>query len=608
MKIKGESLMKLNHFFIIALTALGLHLSISPMMRTMTDNTKPMPDALAQAPLVTKAIPTTKVKASHHNLFYTGDPFVDATPDVFAHVPPISSNTPVGQASNMFDQIKAGKMNYQPANVSYQRLNSGGKRFNVGPGIGMPQTVYNTAPTIYNPDDMKYLLYHMLKDMKDSEQFTWLKSQEWYALTCLPVITCQNPACSKTINFDTIKDLEYKQINLMLQNMINTIGTPEDLGYITVTKCPYCGGKIKLTPQQYKELTPAKQKDLAVEFLQLGVAKQFAGTQQLPTCRVSIDLGTILQDGTTYIDYDKLKELAQFIANLINPLLFIHHYANPAMMPNLFEHESDIAWFANICAEVARACPNVTHICPISQPMGMIEKVSRGMQPPYRLTKGITKAQYSKNIVDAQVQASVEIKRVRPEVKVLLSHQFKQLIPAHYPVTYKYASEFLFTRAGDYVYNQGFIKAFKPYEQYFDGIALSVYPAAIVDTWGVHSNVNLSGMIDPHAALDAVVRTNSAFPDKDIYIVEAGCNSDNPSEKQQYVDMVLHVCDIASYMQIPVKTCFFWSLTDDMNFYREWNQRPGSTYFGFYRTIDPVTIKPEGRYLQQVISSVYPNR
>lgn len=586
MNTKGEFLMKLNHFLIISFTILASHLSITPMMQTMMGK-----------------------KAVQHDLYHTDDPFVDAVPDVFADISPVSKDTPVGQANTMFDRIKKGEMNYQPASTSYQRLNSGGKRFNIGPGIGMPQTIYNTAPTIYNPDDMKYLLYHMLQEKGDSERFTWLKSQEWYALTCLPVITCQNPKCpNKTINFDNVKDLEYKQINMMIQNMLNTIDSPEDPGYITVTKCPYCGGKVTLTPQQYRDLTPTYQQALEQEFVQLGIAKQFDPAQQLPTCRVSIDLGSILQDGTTHIDDAKLQQLAQFVANLLNPLLFIHHYANPAMMPNLFEHESDAAWFANICAEVTRACPNVTHICPISQPMGLIQKVTRGMQPPYRLTKGVTPAQYQKNVVAAQVQAAIEIKRVRPTTQVLLSHQFKNLIPEHYPVNWRYAGEFVKKMGSEFVYNKGFINAFKPYEQYFDGIALSIYPAMIIDTWNAKYNPNLSGLIDPHEALDSIVRTSQAFPGKDIYVVEAGCNNPDPAKKQQYVDMALHVCDIASYMQIPVKTCFFWSLTDDMNFYREWNEAPGSTFFGFYRTIDPATIKPEGQYLQQVINSVYPNR
>lgn len=583
---------------------------------------------------------------------FSSDSFIQNMQDPFANVGTFSSSKPtdplltfknpttIDQANKFFDHVKSGETDYQSALVSYANLNTSGKKFNIGPGIAMSQTVYNTAQTLYNPNEsMPYFLYNILDNIDKfvtqsnivklfagttpslTKRLNWITSRfhKWYALTCLPAITCHNSECTmpavfenKTIAFENLNKLEEKEITNLLSNLASNI--PNNDKKLIPTRCPFCASsKITLTPQVYKQLTPAYQQALIEQIQYLDVFNQ---PNDLPVCRVSLEIADLLIDGTTQIDSTKLQNLKTFVADLKNPLIFLHHYANPMVKPDLFanpdqkQNEIDIQWFADICTMIVGTCTNVTHVCPISQPMALAQKVSRDMQPPFSIK--IPFEQYIKNIAQAQKQASISMKKIRPDIKVLLSHQWKPMktTPGMFGLKNP-VKQYLFADQADKRYNQGFVGFFKDQLDHFDGIALSVYEAMFFDSWNPFnpSGDNCSGALDPHAALEAINKIYQAFG-KDFYVVETGCNCIDPQRKIDFVNMILHVCNIAANMDIPVKTCFFWGLTDDINFYREWDKAPGSTHFGFYSTLDPAnptgSIKPYGQYMKKIIQSVYP--
>lgn len=507
------------------------------------------------------------------------------------------------QANQFFNQVLEGKATFQPAALSYKKLRKKNSQFSMGPGMTLSQTMYNTAPTIYEPTYMQSLLHHIAVTKKKTLE--WLKQQRWYTLTCLPQIICNNPICGKTLNFQNVSDLTTEQQNILLKNIADNLSIVED-PKLTATICPYCEStNISNKPQLYKQFSKKYQDAMVKQVEGLNVFNQQKKKFDYPACRMSIELAEILQDGTDQIDYKKLQQLAEFIKDLRNPLLFIHHYTNSQVKPHIFEHEDDIDWFANICAEIVKACPHVTHVCPISQPMGFARKASRNMQPPFSISVGFNK--YFNNIVKAQTHAAIKMKQVRPNLQVLLSHQWKPMKPKHTSFGFTNLIERLASKIADMIYNQKLVSSFTPYNKYFDGIALSIYPAIYIDGFKVVGD-NCTGKLDPHAALQAIVDTSHAFPDKDIYIVETGCNCPNQSQRKTFIDMTLQICQIAQEMNVPVKTCFFWTLTNDLYFYREWNSPPGSTHFGFYDELDandPTdSINASGQYLKEILKSV----
>ena len=505
------------------------------------------------------------------------------------------------QAYELFDQVLAGQASFTPAAESYQKLLQANKSFSIGPGMSLSQTVYNTAPTIYEPSYMRKMLYQ--KAILEKNPLKWITTQRWYALTSLPEIICNNPDCNRSITFTNISDLPLPQQEFLLQNIVENLELSEQ-EELTVTKCPYCNTTgITLRPQKYKSFSPAYQQAMAEQVRSLGVFKQQTN-KDFPACRISLELADILQNNSDQIDPQKLANVAKLVNSLSNPLLFIHHYTNPQIKPYLFEREEDIEWFANLCAEIIKACPNVTHVCPISQPMGFARKVSRGMQPPFSISINFNK--YFNNIAAAQKEASIAMKQVRPNLKVLLSHQWKPMKPKHTNFSIIRMIELAASKIADMMYNQKFASTFNVQAEHFDGIALSIYPAIYIDGFKVVGD-NCTGKLDPHATLEAIIATHEAFKSKDIYIVETGCNCPNQERRKTFIDMTLQACSIASNMNISIKTCFFWTLNNDLYFYREWNSPPGSTNFGFFDDLDKdnptESINESGKYLQTILAS-----
>lgn len=327
----------------------------------------------------------------------------------------------------------------------------------------------------------------------------------------------------------------------------------------------------------------------------LGVYNQKASAI-MPSYRLSIEIADFVDDQGN-IDQIKIKRQALFLKNLNHPLTVFHHYTNPKSKPNLFESKEDIIWFADKCAQFIQACPGLTYVCPISQIIGFGMQVSRQkMLPPFSCN--IDTDQFLQNIIQAQVEASNSMKKVNPTLKVLVSHQWKPMKPKHCFGDPRHAIECAACTIADRMYNQKFVQLLKNHKDSFDGIALSIYPALYFDKITPLGN-NCTGMLDPQSALEAIVQIHQAFPDKEIHIIETGCNSCNPEIKKQFVDMTLYICKLVRNLGITVKSCYFWGHTNDPYF--EWNKAQGTSFFGPFENLEVDSINEYGKYLQEIL-------
>ncbi|MBI2352982.1 hypothetical protein HYV11_01920 [Candidatus Dependentiae bacterium] len=482
--------------------------------------------------------------------------------------------------------LKELKKPFPPATETFKKLNENEKvPFAVSIGTALSQTGH--TQNIIHPHYLGTLLKKESKKQKiNAQQF--LKDHWGYVVAATADIICSN--CGTTTHLKTTKPTDPK-INNIVAILMN-----DKTEKLCLSICPNCkSDDIKELPQTLHHFTKEQQICFVEQLKALGVFEQTAATQ-LPTYRLSLELSDLVnRDGI--IDTKKLEEQATFVNELKNPLIFMHHYANPQCKPHLFEDKKDITWFANICAQFIEKCPHVTHVCPISQIMGFGLQVQRQSLPPFCCN--IDKDQFLQNIVLAQVTASKAMKIKNPNLKVLLSHQWKPIKPLHGITDPRYGLEYLVCTIANRMYNQKLVQLVQSHQDSFDGIALSVYPMLYFDSITPKGS-NTSGIIDPEAALEAIVQTHKAFPNKDIYIVETGCNSNDPEKKKEFVDMTLHVCQLARNMNIPVKTCFFWGHTNESYF--EWNQLPNNNHFGAFESFSVDSINEYGKYLQSIVT------
>lgn len=474
-----------------------------------------------------------------------------------------------------------------PAEQTYKELNSDPNNpFVMSIGTSMSQTEH--TDNIIHPTYLSKLLQK--KSKKQKSQAQWLKDRWGYVVASTPNISCNN--CKLDVLLETTK-----QDHVLVDVLIKVL-TNNTTNSLTFTQCPWCNSTdIIQKPKSLHIFTNEKQEQFKKQLQTLGVFDQ-AAAKQLPPYRISLEIADMINhDGA--INADKLKAQAAFVQNLQNPLIFMHHYANPQCKPHLFEHKEDITWFAAACAQCVAACPNVTHVCPISQIMGFGLQVARQkMLPPFSCT--IDQNQFLQNIIDAQVAASRAMKAVNPKLKVLVSHQWKPMKPMHSFGDPRHALECLICTIADRMYNQTFVQLLQKHSDSFDGIALSVYPALYFNGTTPCGN-NCSGTLDPQAALEAIVKIHEAFPTKEIHIVETGCNSADPEIKKQFVDMTLYVCKLARNLGIPVKSCYFWGHTNESYF--EWNKTPGTSFFGPFDGTTPESINEYGKYLQHILQT-----
>ncbi len=477
----------------------------------------------------------------------------------------------------------------------YQELNNQSP-FVISFGTSMSQTHHN-ANTVH-PYWMRERLQKLAFESGDPLKYLKNSQHLCYVMRALPDAICSK--CSKTIQptkLDLIKD------KILISLLLHETATHKNATKLTLSICPECNGALIEQSQDPIILTPEHQQAMIEQIDFLGVKNQKSCTKfGLPTYRMSLEASDVLAQNSTEIDLEKAQLQAQFIQKMGNPLLFFHHYANPQIIPDLFEKSEHAAWFANYCAEIIKLSPNITHACPISQPVAFSHRVTRGTLPPF--TCSISQREYLNNINNAQVLACKKMKEINPNLKVLMSHQWKPMKPYHSMLSPWYALETLICYIADRMYNGDFIRIFAPHQNNFDGIALSVYSALYFDRWTPKGS-NCSGEFNEQDALEAIMSTHQAFPNKDIYIVETGCNTKDPVRKKEFIDMMLCVCKIARDRGVKIKGIYFWAHVNDPKFYSEWNLQPGSTNFSPFDSLNPEhpcdSINAGGLYLQEIL-------
>lgn len=471
--------------------------------------------------------------------------------------------------------------------------------FVVSVGTSMSQT--HQSDNTVSDRSIRTALQSVMKKLPLKKAVAWLKSPDrlWYVLRSLPKFVCANGHIIDPAAFDPKKDS--KKIDDMFEDIAsNRLGNELKLHI-----CPECLDAI--TQEQAKPVpvfTLAHEDAMIAQINHLHVSEQVGCGMGLPNVRLSLEAADVMVPNSTELSKRELEKQANFINKLGNPLLFFHHYSNPQQIPDLFEKPEHIDWFANYCVEVLKLSPQISHVCPISQPVGFAFRVGRGTLPPFART--IDQEKYLKNIVNAQVAVSKKIKEHNENIKVLVSHQWKSMKPMHGSmIDPRRGLETAICKIAHTMYNGKFVSLMKPHMKHFDGIALSIYPALRFNLW-VAEGDNTGGKVDYEAALEAIVETSKAFPDKDIYVVETGCNTADDDTKRKFIDMTLYACKVAREMDIPVKGVYFWGITNDKDFYSEWNSAPGSTHFGPFDRLDTAnptgSINAAGKYLKSILS------
>lgn len=484
---------------------------------------------------------------------------------------------------------------FPPALQTYELLNQNpADPFVLTIGTSMSQTEI-TDNTI-NPEYLRRQLAFIAQKQKEPK--SWLLERKGYVVRALPQYICQN--CHVTID-PTL--LDPSTVKKLISNLIWL----DDKG-LTISVCPTCQ-KTDLVESGYRNIEFSRSHwDCMVAQLQsLGVFDQKGSISGLPTNRLSIEIAGFLQKDSLAIDEKKLQDFTSFLARMKNPLVCLHHYTNPMAHAHMFEKESDIGLFAQYSVEFVKAYigkkgEGELCICPMSQPVAFGIRVAHQQNlPPF--TCSISKEEFLKNIAAANIASAKAMKGVCKEVKVLISHQYKPFKPLHGMTHVMYGLEKLVSYIADRIYNQSFIALFKDQQAYFDGIALSVYPSCYFDgTTPVQDNC--SGILDPQGALESIVQIHRAFPTKDIYIVETGCNTADMTVKKKFIDMMLWVCKVARDMGIPIKMCALWGHANDPDYYYEWD-RIGQSYFGYFDSFalkDPAgAMNESGRYIQEIL-------
>jgi len=499
----------------------------------------------------------------------------------------------LGKNDTLKNKFPSGKETYKALNQDLDNP------FIVSFGTSMSQTEC-TSNTVH-PDFISSQLQKIAQQQTDPQAWLGHSGRIWYVLKSLPAATCSD--CKKTTDPEKI-NLETDAT--IIEYIIKNIAKNKSARFLTMTKCPHCkhAKTLSFATKEIPAFTQAHKQAMAYQYNYLNLQSQ-QGCKSLPAYRMSLEACDVLKDCSIEIDPTKLKAQADFLATFQgNIVAFAHHYSNPQAIPNLFEQTHHIAWFADYCAQLVQSCPQITHICPISQPTAFCLRVSRNNDlPPF--SSKIDQEQFLQNMTQAQVQASIAMKKINPNIKVLVSHQWKPMKTVHTPTDPRYFIEKFVSKIAHNMYNGTFIRLIKPFEKYFDGIALSIYPPIRFNLWKPQGS-NCADNIDAKSALEAIIATSKAFPGKDIYITETGCNTANPQTKKDFIDMTLMVCKLARDKGIPVKGVYFWGHTNDPLFYTEWNSAPGTTHFGPFDKLDPAnpiaSINASGLYIKEIIS------
>jgi hypothetical protein len=504
-------------------------------------------------------------------------------------------------ACNIYAEI------FESAISSYHEMNAKSP-FSVSIGSAMSQT-HQSANTAH-PDSIKMQLQKLAQKSSNPYEFLLDPDHIGSVLASLPEYTCSNAACPQRGNNIIPSHLnpQSKKDQIAIHELVRELCQNLNADKLTLKKCPFCKNSSLIeVPRKPIALTKKYQNAMVKQLDFLGVKNQLGcvnSNNQIPNYRIDIEASDVC-DAQGKIDPEKKDKIVDFMQQLGNPLTFFHHYSNPNFYSNLFETQESIEWFADYCAQMIQNMPWLTVVCPISQPIGFAFRLKNATLPPFSI--GINFNVYLQNVTQAQKIACQKMKKVNPKLKVLMSHQWKVFRTAHDADNLWYFIEYIICKAANYHYNGAFVRMFEQCHDLFDGIALSVYPGVKVEKFSLKGD-NCAPTFSQEDAYDTVMQMHEAFPNKPIYIVETGCNSDDPETKKAFIDMMLHVCKLAREKGVQIPAIYFWGQTNDPEFYLEWNHIPGTTHFAPFDALDPKhptqSVNAAGAYLKQILKTV----
>jgi len=479
----------------------------------------------------------------------------------------------------------------------YQELNKkSANPFVVSIGTALSHTHYSSNTV--HPEYLRKILQQCAQ--KENNPKKWLKHKDriGYVQTALPIVACTN--CYVRIDPSKLSLVKDQRV---MESLIDEAVNNTASNKLTLKKCVHCSGALVEQPRKQKIFTEFFLQNMLDQLTYLGVNEQLPCLRYgLPNYRLSLDVTDVLKDGSTKIDPVKLQQQANLVAQFGNPLLFLHHYENPQTIENLFQKSEHVDWFANYCAQMIAAVPQITHVCPISQPIAFVFRTIRQSLPPF--TSTVSQPYFMENITQAQVVASKKMKQINPKLKVLISHQWKLFKPKHGFGDPRRALELMVCKIAHRMYNGAFVKMLQPHQDHFDGIALSVYPAIHFNLWEPESD-NAVSRIDADNAFETIMETHKAFPSKDIFIVETGCNTTDPKMKKDFIDMTLAVCQKARQNGVKIKGVYFWEQSNDTQDWYQWNHVPLPTQFAPFDGNTVTSINAAGLYIKEIVEAVF---
>ncbi len=486
--------------------------------------------------------------------------------------------------------------NFPPAKQTYLALNEQ-ENFVVSMGISLSQT--KPSQNTIHPEFVSQQLQELMKKAKDPIDFLSNPQRIWYVLNKFKTINCQN--CHRKLSAQEIHNNQSA-----LQKMLTNIASQRDAQVLTVTQCPICSScDIAVELEEKPVFTQEHQQTLTTQINFLGLKNQLAA-QNLPPYRLSLEASDVMKPNSIELDFDKIHQQAAWLKQLGNPFTFFHHYSNPQTIPNLFEENWHTEWFANYCAEIVKASPELKYFCPISQPIAYAFRLAQQNNIPPFFSR-LSATELFKNVIKAHIAAHDAIKTINPQAEIFISHQYKPFIPMHNSsLDPRYYLEKFICSIASKMYNDAFIDELKKHKNKFDGLALSVYPPVTFNMWQAIGD-NCSGKIDEKHSLECIMKMHEAFPSKKIFIVETGCNHPDPKVRKNFIDMTLSICLQAKKLGANVCGVYFWGQTNDPDFYLEWNNPQGSCHFGFFDKLDvqspTSSVNDAGLYLKEILQN-----
>ncbi len=307
----------------------------------------------------------------------------------------------------------------------------------------------------------------------------------------------------------------------------------------------------------------------------------------------------------------------------IEPMATLHHFSDPNYFS--WERAEDVEGFVRYCEKAAEVLyeEGVRKIVTINEPYVIaFQGWGMGEFPPHHKLDLKGMGFVVENMMRAHVKVYETLKQRHPDLEVGLSHdpiRFRHFhkwnpiwspaerIFCHYLTELNHNAFMRFLKTGDFslkipfLANHEFSVGKKPP---LDFIGLQYYSDPLLDFSRPKEEASVTRIPGEKTASyqfrmypQGLASALEEFRDLNVPIdlteigMDIGVNKEeNDSERIKYFDRILQVVERALEHNIPVRSLYFWTLIDNLEWYKAWAVR-----FGFYH-FDPATgqITPRG--------------